>query len=140
MKSERIPGSDSGTSLKQWVETFAELEGRQPRAMVCRTKALNVNENLKEISVDLASYGFDVDIGIPFDSVDKLGISAIENDTDILVLFGLKAESDQEYVRRLETYFVNTGYSHILILFQYQYFSPGYLQDVLIDWLKSTLK
>ena len=139
MIDERFEEFASDQKLTRLVRKFSVLEGRQPRAMVCRSLESIADGKIKEVSVELAGFGFDVDIGIPFDSIDTLGMNAIENDVDVLVLFVLQDEKGVAFIDRLESYLSDAGYSDLLILHEHQDFSPGHFRDELIRWLENTL-
>lgn len=135
MTFDRIEGSEPEETLKLLVQKFSRFEGRQPRAMVCRNRQSEADQKIQEISVDLAGFGFDVDIGIPFDSLFKLGTNAIENDADLLILFGLEGISGEDFVQQLEEFLSEKGYSDLLILVPKVDFSPRDIQEELIKWL-----
>lgn len=132
------PGSDQ--KLVRLVRKFSVLEGRQPRAMVCRSQGYETEEKIKEVSVDLAGFGFDVDIGVPFDSILTLGMNAIENDVDLLILFGLDGNSGKDFVAGLKMFFSEKGYPDLLILRQALDFSSDDFKESLTDWLGQTLQ
>ena len=62
MTDDRIEGKEPDETLKKFVEKFSRLEGRQPRVMVCRSREYEADSKINEVSVDLAGFGFDVDI------------------------------------------------------------------------------
>ena len=140
MMDERYEEFRSDQKLARLVRKFSVLEGRQPRAMVCRSQECEEEEKIKEVSVDLAGLGFDVDIGVPFDSIATLGRNAIENDVDLLILFGLEGNSGKDFVARLERFFSEKKYPDLLILCQALDFSTDDFKESLIDWLGQTLQ
>jgi len=140
MNAERIPGKQPDETLKQFVRKFSTLEGRQPRAMVCQNQERKADEKVKVISVDLAGLGFDVDIGIPSDSFKELGMNAIENDADVLILLLPPSDLNREFVSDLEEFFSEKGYSDLLILNLPEDYSPQYFIEVLIQWFEQTLE
>lgn len=140
MTFDRIEGAEPDKTLKLLVQKFSRLEGRQPRAMVCRKRESEAYQLIQEISVDLAGFGFDVDIGIPFDSFFKLGMNAIENDADLLILFGLEGNSSEDFVTELNEFLSEKGYSDLLILVQHRDFSLPTIIEELIKWLGQGLQ
>lgn len=140
MTFDRIEGAEPDKTLKLLVQKFSRLEGRQPRAMVCRKRESEADQLIQEISVDLAGFGFDVDIGIPFDSFFKLGMNAIENDADLLILFGLEGNSSEDFVTELNEFLSEKGYSDLLILVQHRDFSLPTIIEELIKWLGQGLQ
>ena len=140
MIDERFEEPRSDQKLARLVRKFCVLEGRQPRAMVCRSQEFEAEEKIKEVSVDLAGFGFDVDIGVPFDSILSLGMNAIENDVDLLILFGLEGNSGNEFVAGLKTFFSEKGYADLLILSHSRDFSSDDFKESLTAWLGQTLQ
>lgn len=140
MVDDRIEGIDPDETLKFLVKKFSMLEGRQPRVMVCRSREYQADTKINEISVDLAGFGFDVDIGIPFNSVGKLGMNAIENDVDVLVLFTKEDDSDRDFISKLEGFLSQKGYSDILIINQAPDSPTVNFTGELINWLKQALQ
>jgi methylmalonyl-CoA mutase len=140
MTDECNEGKEPDETLKKFVEKFSRLEGRQPRVMVCRNRGYEVDSKINEVSVDLAGFGFDVDIGIPFDSFRKLGMNAIENDVDVLVLFGKEDNPGPDFISNLKEFLSQNGYSDVLIVKHSPDFSPLDLRGDLVNWLKQTLR
>ena len=140
MTIDRIQGSEPDETLKLLVKKFSMLEGRQPRVMVCRSQEYEADSKINEISVELADLGFDVDIGIPFNSVGKLGMNAIENDVDVLILFRKEDNSDSDFISNLEEFLSQNGYSDVLIMNQPTDFSPPDFKGDLVIWLKQALQ
>lgn len=139
MTIDRIQGSEPDETLKLLVKKFSMLEGRQPRVMVCRNQEYEADSKINEISVELADLGFDVDIGIPFNSVGKLGMNAIENDVDILVLLAPESELRQSFFLQLKEFFSESGYSDLLVLNQLEHLTPHEFKKELTVWLDQTL-
>jgi methylmalonyl-CoA mutase cobalamin-binding subunit len=135
MTFERKEGAEPEKTLKSLVEKFSKQEGRQPRAMICRSRECEADEKIKQTSVDLAGYGFDVDIGIPFDSFVQLGMNAIENDADLLILFGPEGNQGKEFMIHLEEFFSEKGYPDLLILHLPLGFTPSFIRETLSNWL-----
>ncbi len=140
MTIDRIQGSEPDETLKFLVNKFSMLEGRQPRVMVCRSREYQADTKINEISVDLAGFGFDVDIGIPFNSVGKLGMNAIENDVDVLVLFTKEDQSGRDFISKLEGFLSQKDYSDILIINQPQDSANVNFTGELMNWLKQALQ
>ncbi len=135
MTFDRIEGAEPEKTLKSLVEKFSKQEGRQPRAMVCRSRECKADEKIKQISVDLAGFGFDVDIGIPFDSFVQLGMNAIENDADLLILFGLEGNQGKDFMTHLEEFLSEKGCPDLLILRLKLDFTPDLIRETLNNWL-----
>ena len=77
--------------LARLVRKFSVLEGRQPRAMVNRSQGSDADEKIKEVSVDLAGFGFDVDIGPMFQTPEEAAQMAVENDVHVVGVSSLAA-------------------------------------------------
>ena len=135
MTFNRIEGAEPEKTLKSLVEKFSNQEGRQPRAMVCRSRECEADEKIKQISVDLAGSGFDVDIGIPFDSFVQLGMNAIENDADLLILFGPEGNQGKDFMTHLEEFLSEKGCPDLLILRLKLDFTPDLMRETLNNWL-----
>lgn len=135
MTFDRIEGTEPDKTTKLLVQKFSRLEGRQPRAMVCRNRECDADQKIQEISVDLAGFGFDVDIGIPFDSIFKLGMNAIENDADLLILFGPEGNQGKDFMTHLELFLSEKGYPDLLILQLPLDFAPDLMKETLNNWL-----
>ncbi len=135
MTFDRNEGAEPEKTLKSLVEKFSKQEGRQPRAMVCRSRECEADEKIKQISVDLAGSGFDVDIGIPFDSFVQLGMNAIENDADLLILFGPEGNQGKDFMTHLEEFLSEKGCPDLLILQLKLDFTPDVIRETLNNWL-----
>ena len=135
MTFDRNQGAEPEKTLKSLVEKFSKKEGRQPRAMVCRSRECEADKKINQISVDLAGSGFDVDIGIPFDSFVQLGMNAIENDADLLILFGPEGNQGKDFMTHLEEFFSEKGYPDLLILQLPLDFTPDLIRETLNNWL-----
>lgn len=77
--------------LVSQVKDFAELEGRQPRAMISGQVPVGQIEDVNKLGVVLADLGFDVDLGPYFNTADELVKNALENDVDLLIVTELDA-------------------------------------------------
>ena len=139
MIDDRYQDHPPDQKLARMVRKFSVLEGRQPRVMVSRSQECDADNKIKEVSVDLAGFGFNVDIGIPFDSISTLGRNAIENDADVLILFGVQGESGADFLSRLTSYFKATGDSDLLMLNLPQDYASASLHHELIRWLETSL-
>ncbi len=140
MNAEHTPGQGPDQSLKVLIDEFAALEGRPPRVMVCRWKSSSNESKINPIAVKLAGYGFDVDIGIPYESSEKLGMNVIENDADALVLLGLDRNTDESFVSRLKALLSDKGYSDLLILYHDNDITLPNLCKRLENWLQEELR
>lgn len=126
-------------TIKALVGKFATLEGRQPRAMICRSRETSEDQKQNLLSVKLADLGFDVDLGIPFDSVTGLGTNAIENDLDVIVLFTSASKDMEAFVSNLEKFLSVNGYSDVLILHKPQHLTYPELAISLKKWLDESI-
>ena len=140
MDAEHTPGQGPDKTLKLLIDEFAVLEGRQPRVMVSRKRSSPDEDRINSISVNLAGYGFDVDIGIPFESSEKLGMNAIENDTDALVLLGLDSNACDNFISELQALLSDKGYSDLLILYRSNDIEVPNLYKRLENWLQEELR
>ena len=125
-------------SLKDLVQKFSVFEGRQPRVMVCRPASYQDDADINKLAVELAGQGFDVDIGVPFDSVPQLGMNALENDSDILILIEPGLE-EVEFVENLNRFLIKNGQSGILILSKSQEISISSIRSEIHNWLSKNL-
>lgn len=125
--------------IKELVDRFSRLEGRQPRAMICRSRATSGDQKLNWVSVKVAGLGFDVDLGIPFDSAEGLGMNAIENDSDVLLIFSSPSDDVETFVSNLEKFLSQNGYSDLLVLRAPQDLAYPDLIISLKHWLEETM-
>ena len=139
MSMHRNRDSSLEETLKELVERFSRLEGRQPRAMICRSRATSIDQKINRVSVKVAGLGFDVDLGIPFDSAEGLGMNAIENDSDVLLLFSSPSDGVETLVSNLEKFLSDYGYSDLLILRASQDLTFRDLAISLKQWLEETV-
>ena len=139
MTSQSNRDNSVDVTLKKLVDKFSELEGRQPRAMICRSRETSGDQKLNLVSVKIAGFGFDVDLGTPFDSFTGLGTNAIENDSDVLLLFSSPSKDMEEFVSNLEKFFSAHGYSDLLILHEPHDLAYPDLAISLKNWLEETI-
>lgn len=102
--------------LGSQVKDFAELEGRQPRAMISGQVAVGQIEDVNRLGVVLADLGFDVDLGPYFNSADELVKNALENDVDLLVLTELVTSEKSATLERIRHLLDNMQRSDMLLL------------------------
>jgi methylmalonyl-CoA mutase len=139
MTFQRNRNNSLEATLKELVDKFAKLEGRQPRVMMCRSRETPGDQRLNLVSVNVAGFGFDVDLGTPFDSVTGLGTNAIENDSDVLLLFSNPSDDMETFVSNLEKFLSVNGYSDLLILHDSQDLTYPELAVSLKKWLEETI-
>lgn len=77
-------GDDEFTTIRNKVSEFAQLEGRQPRMLVCKLGQDGHDRGSKVIATSFADMGFDVDIGSLFQTPEEVVRDAIENDVHVI--------------------------------------------------------
>jgi methylmalonyl-CoA mutase len=102
--------------LKQLVEEFAALEGRQPRAMVSSSLPLAGDERNEETAVFLSDLGFNVDVGPYFHSERELVSNATENDVDILILSKVNQLNQTDFMAKLKDVLREKGRSDLIVI------------------------
>ncbi len=73
------------------ADTFASLEGRQPRIMIAKMGQDGHDRGAKVVATGYADIGFDVDIGPLFQTPEEAARQAVENDVHILGVSSLAA-------------------------------------------------
>lgn len=139
MIDEHFQDHPPDQKLVRLVRRFSVLEGRQPRAMVSHSRDCESTNKIRKLSVELAGFGFDVDIGTPFESYEKVGMNAIENDADLLILMGGESGPKREFTSDLKKFLSGKGYSDLFILSQSGLTDSDDLVKILITWLRETL-
>lgn len=102
--------------LKQLVEEFAALEGRQPRAMVSSSLPLAGDERNEENAVFLSDLGFNVDVGPYFHSERELVSNATENDVDVLILSKVNQLNQTDFMAKLKDVLREKGRSDLIVI------------------------
>jgi len=102
--------------LKQLVEEFAALEGRQPRAMVSSSLPLAGDERNEETAVFLSDLGFNVDVGPYFHSERELVSNATENDVDVLILSKVNQLNQTDFMAKLKDVLREKGRSDLIVI------------------------
>lgn len=124
-------------SLSELVAEFALLEGRQPRAMI--SSCLSVDESISELAVFLADSGFNVDIGPSVKGFRELGLNALENDADVLLLSNLNPGDRMKFSKNLTEFFRQNGRDDLLLIQEPADLSKKKIPEVLSDWLSRLL-
>ena len=75
----------------QMAQTFARLDGRQPRIMIAKMGQDGHDRGAKVVATGYADLGFDVDIGPLFQTPEEAAKQAVENDVHILGVSSLAA-------------------------------------------------
>ncbi len=70
--------------VQKAIAGFAEIEGRQPRILVCKLGQDGHDRGAKIIASAFADIGFDVDIGPLFQTPSEAAIEAVENDVHVV--------------------------------------------------------
>jgi methylmalonyl-CoA mutase len=78
-------------AIRHEVEVFAEADGRRPRMLVCKLGQDGHDRGAKVIATAFADIGFDVDIGVLFQTPEEAAREAIENDVHVVGVSTLAA-------------------------------------------------
>ena len=70
--------------IRQRVAGFAEVEGRRPRMLVVKMGQDGHDRGAKVIATAFADLGFDVDVGVLFQTPEEAARQAIENDVHVV--------------------------------------------------------
>ena len=73
------------------VKQFANIEGRNPRILVCKMGQDGHDRGAKVISSGFADLGFDVDVGALFATPEEVARQAIDNDAHVVGVSSLAA-------------------------------------------------
>ena len=76
---------------QQLADTFAKLEGRQPRIMVSKVGQDGHDRGAKVIAAGFADIGFDVDISPLFQTPEEVVQQALDNDVHLIGISSLAA-------------------------------------------------
>ncbi|MCH8467586.1 MAG: methylmalonyl-CoA mutase [Roseinatronobacter sp.] len=77
-------GDDGFAAIQRDVEAFAEAEGRRPRMLVVKMGQDGHDRGAKVIATAFADIGFDVDVGLLFQTPAEAAQDAIDNDVHII--------------------------------------------------------
>jgi methylmalonyl-CoA mutase len=77
-------GDGKFASITKEVDSFAEMQGRRPRMLVCKLGQDGHDRGAKVIATAFADIGFDVDIGPLFQTPEEAVREAIENDVHVI--------------------------------------------------------
>lgn len=75
----------------EWVEKFAEADGRRPRILVAKMGQDGHDRGQKVIATAFADIGFDVDVGSLFSTPDEVARQAADNDVHVVGVSSLAA-------------------------------------------------
>jgi methylmalonyl-CoA mutase len=84
-------GDESFKTACRLADQFASLEGRRPRIMVAKLGQDGHDRGAKVVATGFADIGFDVDIGLLFQTPEEAAMQAVENDVHILGVSSLAA-------------------------------------------------
>jgi len=79
------------TGIRSEVATFERREGRRPRMLVVKLGQDGHDRGAKVIATAFADIGFDVDIGVLFQTPEEAAREAIENDVHVVGVSSLAA-------------------------------------------------
>jgi methylmalonyl-CoA mutase len=111
-------GDDAAVeSVRNRIREFKKREGRRPRILITDFEVKAAAGNIKAVAAAFANMGFDVDIGPPFQSPEKIAKTAYENDVHIV---GLSKATDgyAAVVSQLAQIFETEGSKRIVIVVQ----------------------
>ena len=127
---------ENSDQIKQMVSEFALLEGRQPRVMLSSALSLENDAKVSDFAVSLSGLGFDVDVGPVARNPRQLGLNALENDVDVLILFQVNAVGDRvDFQLRLQEFLRQQGRDDLLTIYNPSGLSYSKVLDRLIKWL-----
>jgi methylmalonyl-CoA mutase len=126
--------------LKKQVTEFARLEGRQPRVMLSSFEPHEGDEKSSDLAVFLSDLGFDVDIGPVVQGPDQLGMNALENDVDVLILFRLKQEDHPDFLSALRGFLEQEGCEEMVVFDDSCEMSGSSVLKRLRAWLSGILE
>lgn len=89
--STEMKNNDKLNKVKDLVNKFVELEGRQPRIMIAKMGQDGHDRGAKVVATAYADLGFDVDIGPLFQTPSEAAKQAVENDVHVLGISSLAA-------------------------------------------------
>ena len=77
-------GDAAFTALSERVDAFAETEGRRPRMLVVKMGQDGHDRGAKVIATAFADLGFDVDVGVLFQTPAEAAADAVDNDVHVV--------------------------------------------------------
>ncbi|MDE7508890.1 MAG: methylmalonyl-CoA mutase, partial [Muribaculaceae bacterium] len=89
--SNEEKGDPEFEEARKAVEDFAKREGRQPRIMIAKMGQDGHDRGAKVVATGYADCGFDVDMGLLFQTPAEAARQAVENDVHILGVSSLAA-------------------------------------------------
>lgn len=89
--SAESAGNDQFKKACEMADQFAELDGRRPRIMIAKMGQDGHDRGAKVVATGYADMGFDVDIGLLFQTPAESAKQAVENDVHILGVSSLAA-------------------------------------------------
>jgi len=114
-KQELHKGGANLQSLKERIDAFVKIEGRQPRILVAKMGQDGHDRGQKVIASAFSDLGFDVDIGPLFQTPEEAARQAVENDVHIVGVSSLAA-SHLTLVPALHSALTQQGREDILIV------------------------
>ena len=82
--SREYEGDETFSAVKDRIERFAEAEGRRPRMLVVKMGQDGHDRGAKVIATGFADLGFDVDVGILFQTPAEAAADAVDNDVHVI--------------------------------------------------------
>ena len=103
------------TAIREAVSAFAHEEGRRPRILVGKMGQDGHDRGAKIIATAFADIGFDVDIGVLFQTPEEAAREAIENDVHVVGISS-QAASHKTLVPELIKQLSSQGADEILVI------------------------
>ena len=89
--ADEYSGSDIFLAVRKRTDEFQEKQGRRPRILVTKMGQDGHDRGIKVIATAFADLGFDVDIGLMFQTPEEAAQMAVENDVHIVGVSSLAA-------------------------------------------------
>ena len=77
-------GDESFAAVTAKIEAFAAIEGRRPRMLVVKMGQDGHDRGAKVIATGFADLGFDVDVGVLFQTPAEAAADAVDNDVHVI--------------------------------------------------------
>jgi len=77
-------GDESFEAVQKRIEAFADAEGRRPRMLVVKMGQDGHDRGAKVIATGFADLGFDVDVGVLFQTPAEAAADAVDNDVHVI--------------------------------------------------------
>ncbi len=114
--NEYSRGDDSPLNeVKKMTDKFAEKAGRRPRILVAKMGQDGHDRGAKVVASAYADMGFDVDVGLLFQTPEETAKQAVENDVHVIGISSL-AGSHKTLLPKLKSELQKLGRSDIIIV------------------------